>query len=547
MKTILYCRVSSDEQAKGASLEVQEAYLRSYCANHNYEIVGVYKDDYSAKHFDLQRPEFKKMYDYCRKNKKLIDKVLFLRWDRYSRNLEFALTYKRKFIDEMGIEINAIESPIDFSGTEWSMMLGMYCGVAHTEDEKISRRTKECTHKKRMQGHCTNKAPRGYKNVRVDEHNTHAEIDEPKARMVRKAFEEVAKGVETPCRIRRRLFPSVAESSFFDMLRNPFYIGKIRVPAYGSDPEMIVEGKHEGIITEELFYKVQDILNAKKKAPKLSKKINPDLFLRKFLVCPICGHALTGAESRGNGGKYAYYNCCHDAKHLRKRAEIVNEGFAKYVGSLKPNETVLKLYENILEDIRKEQIADSLSEVEQLKTKMETFKQRIQRAKDLYLDGEMSKAEKDEAVNHNQKQLDELQNKVDVLEMGNRSKIKPKLDYSISLINNMERYIVDAPVETKIKLISSMFPEKIKFDGEKYRTNSYNHVLDLIYQETKQLREGSVKKKERSDLLSNSVPRPGIEPGWIAPLVFETSASTDSAIWANSAWLICGCKGTNNF
>ena len=28
------------------------------------------------------------------------------------------------------------------------------------------------------------------------------------------------------------------------------------------------------------------------------------------------------------------------------------------------------------------------------------------------------------------------------------------------------------------------------------------------------------------------VPRPGLEPGWIAPLVFETSASTYSAIWA---------------
>ena len=32
------------------------------------------------------------------------------------------------------------------------------------------------------------------------------------------------------------------------------------------------------------------------------------------------------------------------------------------------------------------------------------------------------------------------------------------------------------------------------------------------------------------------VPRPGLEPGWVAPLVFETSASTDSAIWASSVF-----------
>lgn len=54
-------------------------------------------------------------------------------------------------------------------------------------------------------------------------------------------------------------------------------------------------------------------------------------------------------------------------------------------------------------------------------------------------------------------------------------------------------------------------------------------------------------KRREVKLLSILVPRPGIEPGWIAPLVFETSASTDSAIWANTTLLICGCKGTNNF
>ena len=54
-------------------------------------------------------------------------------------------------------------------------------------------------------------------------------------------------------------------------------------------------------------------------------------------------------------------------------------------------------------------------------------------------------------------------------------------------------------------------------------------------------------KRREVKLLSILVPRPGIEPGWIAPLVFETSASTDSAIWANTTLLICSCKGTNNF
>ena len=73
----------------------------------------------------------------------------------------------------------------------------------------------------------------------------------------------------------------------------------------------------------------------------------------------------------------------------------------------------------------------------------------------------------------------------------------------------MERYIIDAPVETKIKLISSMFPEKIKFDGEKYRTNSYNQVLDLIYQETKQLREGNVKKRREVHFSPIQYPDPG--------------------------------------
>lgn len=51
----------------------------------------------------------------------------------------------------------------------------------------------------------------------------------------------------------------------------------------------------------------------------------------------------------------------------------------------------------------------------------------------------------------------------------------------------------EAYVEVKIKLIGSMFSEKIEFDGKNYRTKNYNKVLDLIYQQTNELR-GNNKK-----------------------------------------------------
>ena len=83
MNVILYCRVSTDEQADGSSLEVQEDRLRDYCARRDYTIVGdeqPYKDRHSAKPHDMKdRPKIKQIYDYCRKHKGEVDKVLLLR------------------------------------------------------------------------------------------------------------------------------------------------------------------------------------------------------------------------------------------------------------------------------------------------------------------------------------------------------------------------------------------------------------------------------------------------------------------------------------
>lgn len=74
------------------------------------------------------------------------------------------------------------------------------------------------------------------------------------------------------------------------------------------------------------------------------------------------------------------------------------------------------------------------------------------------------------------KEASTMKQQIEMRKNPNRGNIEPKQNYSISLINNIAIYIRDAPVGINIKLISSMFPEKIEFDGKIYRTNSYNKI-----------------------------------------------------------------------
>ena len=514
MNVILYCRVSTDEQADGCSLEIQERYLNAYCQNLNYTIVGVYHEDYSAKHYDLRRPELKAIYNYCRKHRHEVDKILFLRWDRYSRNVEFAFAYKRKFYDELGIEINAIESPIDFESTEWSTLLALYCGTAHTEDEKISRRTRDGIHGTLLKGKCSNKAPRGYINKRTENGEAYVDIDETQAKVVRQAFEEVAKGIEAPNCIRRRLCPKIPKDAFYRMLRNIFYTGQVRVPAYKDDKEQVVKGQHQAIIDIDTFNKVKEILSGKRRhEPKLSKTIDPDLYLRKFLVCPICGYSMTGATSTGAaGGKYKYYNCCHDGKHLRKPADYVNDKFADWVGGLRPNKEVLDLYTEVLQDLRGEHKQDIQKEVETLRKEIERVEVLLYGADDKFCEGLLDQEAYARITKRYGEQIKSLQERITLLQADTKE-LKDKVDYSMNVIANLGNFMKNAPAKVKCKILSSIFPGKIQFDGEKYRTTEYNQVLDLIFQETNKLRGYGEKESEKPISVSHSVPRPRIERG----------------------------------
>ncbi len=79
MNVIIYCRVSSDEQTLGASLDVQEERLRKYCNQMGYNIIDniPYREDESAKTFE-KRPVIQGIMSYIRKKQRQSKQVAIL-------------------------------------------------------------------------------------------------------------------------------------------------------------------------------------------------------------------------------------------------------------------------------------------------------------------------------------------------------------------------------------------------------------------------------------------------------------------------------------
>ncbi len=169
MKTaVIYTRVSTEEQARvGMSLDFQEDMLRRYCSLNDIEIYQEFQDPgRTAKNFD--RPGFQKLLSYIKKHRKVIDLVLFSKWDRFSRNTTDSLNMIREF-QNMGIEPQAVQQPIDFSIPQNKFMLAFYLTEPEVNNDVRSQNTTEGLRKRLEKGGWVYHAPAGYTNSRTPE------------------------------------------------------------------------------------------------------------------------------------------------------------------------------------------------------------------------------------------------------------------------------------------------------------------------------------------------------------------------------------------
>lgn len=252
-KVILYVRVSTDEQAKlGYSLGHQELVLNKFCEMKGFDVVEIFREDHSAKNFD--RPEYKKLFKFCKSRRKEIDHVLITKWDRFSRNQRDALQEIKAFSD-LGMEVNAAEQWIDFSIPHNKMMLSIYLTIPEIDNDVRGINTRMGMRRSQKEGRWTGVAPIGYSNGR-DHLKKPLILPSEKAVLVREAFELYSTGLYDKEELRRMMNEkgmNIGKSQFPRLLENVVYAGKVLVPEYKGEDAEVVQGLHEAIVPEEVF------------------------------------------------------------------------------------------------------------------------------------------------------------------------------------------------------------------------------------------------------------------------------------------------------
>lgn len=486
---VTYVRVSTDEQAdKGFSLSHQKAVLELYCNQKGNTILKHFQEDYSAKDFD--RPEWKKLLMFVKANKKNIDSILFTRWDRFSRNTEEAYRVIREF-KAWGIEINAIEQPLDTSQPDSKVMLGIYLILPEVENDKISIRTKEGMRRAMKEGCYAGAAPKGYLHHRNEEGKSTLKPHPEIAPIIKKAFQEYATGIYSTEEIRKRYYHKglkVSKNTLLNILKNPTYTGKIVIQEWKKEDAMIVEGLHEAIIDSKTFEKVQQVFLSKQVKPVSDpKQIDEILPLRGFLKCPACGRTLTGSGSMGGGVKrHFYYHCNPPCKERYKFSEVHNV-LESMLKEFVISEDSKQVYKKILDKTFKTEAGDREAQLKSLKREINKLQVRLDSIDDKFFDNEIDVKVYNVTKRKTESQIATLKMEVESISSMEKD-FEAHLKSGITFLQRIDVLYKNASAPIKKKILNALFPEKLTFENTHFKTPQIDEFIGYIILKTKKLK-----------------------------------------------------------
>ncbi|MDD5376590.1 MAG: recombinase family protein [Candidatus Gracilibacteria bacterium] len=257
-KFYLYVRKSSEsEDRQVQSIQDQKDYWMRRSVQEDFEIVGMYEDEKTAKMPNC-RPGFKKMCKDVETAK--IDGILCLKLDRLSRN-PVDTGYIQYMLQQGKIE-RIITSGRVYFPDDAGLIFSVETGMANQYILDLTKNTKRGMLGKVHKGWLPGVAPRGYANDKMSRTIT---TDAHEFRVIKRLWEMVLDG-ESPGNAAKLISQAIgilglgdttrgiSSANAYQIVRNPFYAGKI---LYKNE---IFPGKHEPMVSWDDFQEVQKTL-----------------------------------------------------------------------------------------------------------------------------------------------------------------------------------------------------------------------------------------------------------------------------------------------
>ncbi len=404
MRAALYARVSTEDQVEGHSLKFQKDDCHSQAAKDSFTVEAehVYVDEgYSAKGSALDRPAFQRMIEDAKKKPRPFDRIYVWKWDRFTRSREDAVIYKGLLRRDLGVEIVSVKEPFDDPESPAGYLLeGVTELIAGWYSKDLRQKVSRSRQRRVELGLTNGDAPFGY--GRHPE--TSKELPLPwivvpaEAEVVRQAFEMYASSRHTLQQVATWLNQSGhrpkakrrdrAEREYLwskdtvkDMLGNQLYLGLTKYKG-ATRP-----GRHEAIISEELFRCVQQVKKEHYRGPSTFAQRHRTYLLAGLARCALCGEKLWAHHIRGSD----YYReesslrgipCPNPKRYVR--ADVIEGQLSEVMSGLKLPTTWRDLVTKLL---------DSSDEREAARKERLRLEEKLRRLSRQYREVEIDEAE----------------------------------------------------------------------------------------------------------------------------------------------------------
>lgn len=478
---VIYTRVSGKEQEEGYSLDTQKRECEEFAEKNGLNILGYFGGTYESAKND-ERKEFNKMLQSIKRSKQKVSYIIVYMLDRFSRSGANAI-YIKEQLKQQGIYIQSVRQPADGSTSSGDFQQNIQMIFSHYDNQLRRERCMAGTREALMRGIWCAHTPIGYDKIIVNGETKLVVNNEGK--LLRKAFYwKVNDNLNSEQCVAKlaNMGLKISHQRMSTIFRNPFYCGLI---SHNLLEGQLVEGKHEKLISKEIFLAVNEIQNKNSFGYKQTpEQIN--IPLKVFVKCDKCGVGLTGYVVKKK--ELWYYKCRTKGCCVNKASETLNHQFENVLTDFVLDPENLNLMQELLITEFNERTRDNEEAVRLLKEQYQEIKRKLERLEERFMDEEITKELYLKYVEKHKEEQVKIQRDLQDVELS-ASNPEDCAQLITSYAKDLRQMWLSADYMQRQKLQNYLFPQGLRYCKEKglVRTEEYNSVFLWIAHKQREL------------------------------------------------------------